>query len=77
MVQQTQLAPPAVFNKAFNNGQSDTASVPSFMPSVSRFGLDTEPVSKMIATDHDWGFQFTILDHLIEGQTGDMTLTQT
>ena len=42
----TQLAPPAVLSKAFKSGQSLTASVPSFMPSVSRLGLATEPVSR-------------------------------
>jgi hypothetical protein len=39
----TQVAPLAVFSSALSSGQSDTASEPSFMASVSRFGLDTEP----------------------------------
>jgi hypothetical protein len=35
-----------VLRSAFRSGQSDTASVPSRMLSVSRFGLATEPVSR-------------------------------
>ena len=42
----TQVAPPAVLSKAFSSGQSETASEPSHMPSVSRFGLATEPESR-------------------------------
>src|SRR5450830_1670201 len=38
--------PPAVLSIAFNKGQSETASVPSRMASVSRLGLATEPVSR-------------------------------
>ena len=42
----TQVAPPAVLSSAFSSGQSETASVPSFIASVSRLGLATEPVSR-------------------------------
>src|ERR1700742_384968 len=42
----TQVAPPDVLAIRFNNGQSDTASEPSFMDSVSLFGDATEPQSK-------------------------------
>ena len=43
---ETQVAPPAVFKSAFNSGQSDTASDPSRIASVSRLGLATEPESR-------------------------------
>ncbi len=43
---ETQVAPLAVFSSAFKSGQSETASEPSIMPSVSRFGLATEPESR-------------------------------
>ena len=43
---ETQVAPEAVFSSAFNNGQSLTASEPSFIASVSRFGEATEPESR-------------------------------
>ncbi len=42
----TQVAPPAVLSSALRSGQSDTASEPSAMASVSRLGLATEPVSR-------------------------------
>ena len=42
----TQVAPEAVFKSAFKSGQSDTASEPSFIASVSRLGEATEPESK-------------------------------
>src|SRR5271170_5342438 len=42
----TQEAPLAVFTKAFNSAQSATASDPSFIASVSRYGEATEPQSK-------------------------------
>ncbi|MNJ62520.1 hypothetical protein D3C77_583640 [compost metagenome] len=42
----TQDAPDAVFSRAFSRGQSLTASEPSIMASVSRFGLATEPLSR-------------------------------
>ena len=42
----TQVAPPAVLSRALSSGQSLTASVPSFMDSVSRLGLATEPQSR-------------------------------
>ncbi len=43
---ETQVAPPAVFSSAFSIGQSETASEPSFIDSVSRFGDATEPLSR-------------------------------
>src|SRR6185312_11382748 len=43
---ETHEAPLAVFNSALSRGQSATASLPSFMPSVSRKGEATEPVSR-------------------------------
>ncbi len=43
---ETQVAPLAVFSRAFSSGQSDTASEPSCMASVSRLGLATEPESR-------------------------------
>ncbi|MNN78168.1 hypothetical protein D3C81_1946950 [compost metagenome] len=42
----TQVAPLAVLSRALSSGQSDTASEPSFIDSVSRFGLATEPESR-------------------------------
>ena len=42
----TQVAPDAQFSSAFNNGQSDTASDPSSIASVSRFGDATDPESR-------------------------------
>src|SRR5205807_1125835 len=43
---ETHDAPAAVFSRAFNSGQSATASEPSFMLSVSRNGDATEPQSR-------------------------------
>ncbi len=43
---ETQLAPEAVLRRALRIGQSATASEPSLMASVSRFGEATEPVSR-------------------------------
>jgi hypothetical protein len=41
------VAPLAQFNSAFSIGQSDTASEPSFIDSVSRLGeSDREPESR-------------------------------
>ena len=42
----TQDAPFTAFVSAFKIGQSAMASEPSFMDSVSRFGLATEPQSR-------------------------------
>ncbi len=42
----THVAPDAVLSMAFSSGQSAIASEPSFMPSVSRYGLATEPQSR-------------------------------
>src|SRR5260221_711998 len=43
---ETQVAPLAVFSSALSSGQSETASEPSCMASVSRLGLATDPESK-------------------------------
>ena len=43
---ETQVAPLAVLSSAFSSGQSDTASEPSRIASVSRLGLATEPESR-------------------------------
>jgi len=40
------VAPPAVFSSAFSSGQSLTASLPSRIASVSRFGEATDPLSR-------------------------------
>ena len=42
----TQVAPDAVLRSRFRSAQSDTASDPSFIASVSRLGLATEPASR-------------------------------
>jgi len=43
---ETHVAPLAVFSSALSSGQSATASEPSFIASVSRLGLATEPESR-------------------------------
>ncbi len=43
---ETHDAPFTAFTSAFRIGQSATASVPSFIASVSRFGEATEPQSR-------------------------------
>src|SRR3546814_11120215 len=43
---ETQVAPLAVLRRALSSGQSETASEPSRMASVSRLGLATEPESR-------------------------------
>ena len=42
----TQVAPEAVLRSALRSGQSETASEPSCIASVSRFGEATEPESR-------------------------------
>jgi hypothetical protein len=42
----TQVAPDAVFSSALSSGQSETASEPSRIASVSRFGDATDPESR-------------------------------
>src|SRR5699024_1504070 len=49
----TQLAPPTLLISAFKIGQSATASLPSFIDSVSRFGEATDPESR-------WSLPMTI-----------------
>src|SRR5216684_2990337 len=43
---ETQVAPLAQLSSALSSGQSDTASEPSFIASVSRLGLATDPESR-------------------------------
>src|SRR2546425_2107373 len=43
---ETQVAPLAQLSNALRKAQSDTASEPSFIASVSRFGLATDPASR-------------------------------
>src|SRR5208337_5251346 len=43
---ETQEAPLAVFTSAFSSAQSATASDPSFIDSVSRYGDATDPQSR-------------------------------
>ena len=43
---ETHVAPDEVLSSAFRTGQSAMASLPSRIPSVSRFGEATEPVSR-------------------------------
>ncbi len=42
----THVAPADVFSSALSTGQSAMASLPSRMPSVSRLGDATDPVSR-------------------------------
>src|SRR3989304_1352476 len=42
----THVAPPTALTSALSSGQSAIASEPSFIPSVSRLGLATEPASR-------------------------------
>jgi len=42
----THVAPPTALISALSSGQSAMASEPSNMPSVSRLGLATEPLSR-------------------------------
>ncbi len=55
MVQRHQVAPEPQLRSAFEERQSDTASDPSFIASVSRFGEATEPEIEVVAPDDDGG----------------------
>ncbi len=60
----TRSAPAAVFTSAFRMGQSAIASLPSRMPSVSRYGDATDPASRWsrVTTIGPWSvLSFTIL----------------
>ena len=72
----TQVAPDAVLSRALSSGQSDTASEPSFIASVSRLGLATEPRIQMVAADHDRRLQFARRHHLVEGQAEPVALPE-
>lgn len=67
VVQRHQVAPLAVFSRAFSSGQSETASEPSRMASVSRFGLATEPESVVAANDDRRG-DFAAAHHFVKGE---------
>ena len=64
------MAPPTALMSAFKIGQSLTASVPSFIPSVSRLGEATEPESRVVAPDHDRGFDYAFGYQIVEHQPG-------
>ena len=72
----TQVAPLAVFTRAFSNGQSATASEPSLMASVSRLGLATEPESRWSRPMTTGPASSPVFDHLVEGKTEPVTLAQ-
>ena len=72
----TQVAPPAVLSSALSSGQSETASLPSRMLSVSRFGDATEPESRWSRPITIGAFSSPRLHHLVEGQTGAMALAE-
>ena len=72
----TQVAPEAVLSSALSSGQSETASLPSIMLSVSRFGRRRLPLSR-------WSRPITIgaetsplRDHLVEGEAEAMALAE-
>ena len=58
---ETQVAPPAVLSSAFSSGQSETASLPSRIASVSRFGLRDRAGVEVVAADHDRRLQLARL----------------
>ena len=72
----TQVAPLAVFSSALSNGQSETASEPSSIASVSRFGLATEPRVQMVAADHDRRLELPARDHLVEREPEPVALAE-
>ena len=65
---ETHVAPDAVFNNALSNGQSDTASEPSRMASVSRLGEATDPESRWSRPMTTGAFNSPLRDHLVERQ---------
>ncbi len=60
--------PRRVFSSAFSSGQSETASEPSFIASVSRFGLATEPESRWSRPITTGAFSSPRRHHLVEGE---------
>ena len=50
---ETQVAPDTAFSSALRIGQSATASEPSRMASVSRFGRGHRARVEVVAADHD------------------------
>ena len=70
------MAPLAQLSSALSSGQSDTASEPSFIASVSRLGLATEPEFEMIAPDHDRRLQLALRHHLVEREAEAMAVAE-
>ena len=63
---ETHVPPLAVLRSALRSGQSDTASEPSRIASVSRLGLATEPGVEVVAADHDGRLELALRHHLVE-----------
>ena len=72
----TQVAPLAQLRSALSSGQSDTASEPSRIPSVSRLGLATLPEVEVVAPDHDRRLELPRRHHLVERQPEPVTVAQ-
>jgi hypothetical protein len=64
-----------VFSSAFSSGQSDTASEPSCIASVSRLGEATEPESRW-SRPMTMGAFSSPDDHLVEHQAGAVAVAQ-
>jgi hypothetical protein len=62
------LAPAAVFTSALSSGQSAMASEPSRMPSVSRKGEATEPVSRWSRPITMGAFNSPVAHQAVDGQ---------
>ena len=63
-------------SSALSSGQSDTASEPSRIASVSRFGRRDRAGIEMIAADHDRRLQFAARDHLVEREAEPVALAE-
>ena len=63
---ETHEAPVAVLTSALRIGQSATASEPSRIASVSRWGEATEPGVEVVAADHDRRLHLAARDQLVE-----------
>ena len=73
---ETQVAPPAVLSSAFSIGQSETASLPSFIASVSRFGHATEPASRWSRPMTIGALSSPTVHHRVERQAGAVALAE-
>ena len=73
---ETQVAPEAVLSRALSSGQSDTASEPSFIASVSRLGLATEPLSRWSRPMTIGAFSSPRRHHLVERQAEPVPLAE-